>query len=163
VTTFVEADFARAVAIVGGDADLNALTRRLGIDWDFLEYLALGVADEVSQELVSPLPQGEGADAFVAGFLIGIFLIEPRDSIRRIGEGLSRAVDTVRERGRHAVIAEVCDLDSVAAFETVYSESLALSLDFGSRKRMLESAVRLFESGLATGIVLALPAAQAET
>ena len=52
-----------------------------------------------------------GGEAFTAGFLIGVHVREKR---RLDATLLTAAVDAVQERGRHAVIADHCDLASVA-------------------------------------------------
>ena len=66
------------------------------------------------------------------------------------------AVDAVQERGRHAVIADHCDLASVARLETVYSDALVESMAVAEEEReALRSPVtRIFEAGLAVGLEL---------
>jgi hypothetical protein len=91
------------------------------------------------------------AEAFTAGFLIGVHLgREPRPE--RLGE----AVDLVQVRGRHAVIAEHCDLASVARLETVYSEALVESMGVAEaeQEELRAPATRVFEAGLAVGLEL---------
>jgi hypothetical protein len=62
----------------------------------------------------------------------------------------------VQERGRHAVIADHCDLASVARVETVYSEALAESMDVpdADAVQLTSSLTRIFEAGLAVGLGL---------
>ena len=94
-----------------------------------------------------------GSEAFTAGFLIGVHL---RDESRLETALLALAVDAVQERGRHAVIADHCDLASVAQLETVYSDALVESMTVGEEEReALRSPVtRIFEAGLAVGLEL---------
>jgi hypothetical protein len=71
-------------------------------------------------------------------------------------EGLGDAVDLVQVRGRHAVIADHCDLASVARLETVYSEALVESMGVveAEREELRAPVTRVFEAGLAVGIEL---------
>ena len=94
-----------------------------------------------------------GGEAFTAGFLIGVHL---REEIRLDTALLTAAVDAVQERGRHAVIADHCDLASVARLETVYSDALVESMAVAEEEReALRSPVtRIFEAGLAVGLEL---------
>ena len=96
-----------------------------------------------------------GAEAFTAGFLIGAYLPGAKGRKKR-GKMVSYAVDHVRRRGRHAVIADYCDLSTVAHFETVYAEALVETMEATEHERAeLQGPVTiLFESGLATGLVL---------
>ena len=149
-------DFDRAVALVGSERSPRALVEGLGIDWDYLTWLALDASATVLGE------QGEqrgsvvsyAAEAFTAGFLIGVNLLEdPRPAAQR----LSEAVDLVQVRGRHAVIADHCDLASVARLETVYTEALVESLGVAAEERepLRTPVTRIFEAGLAVGLELA--------
>jgi hypothetical protein len=147
-------DFDRAVALVSDEHSPRTLVERLGLDWEYLEWLALdasatvlGEDDEIRGVVVS-----HGGEAFTAGFLIGVHLDEkPLEAAL-----LAAAVDVVQERGRHAVIADHCDLASVARLETVYSEALVESMDLAAAEReSLRSPVtRIFEAGLAVGLEL---------
>jgi hypothetical protein len=91
-----------------------------------------------------------GGEAFTAGFLIGMHL--PR--VPRGAERLAVAVDAVQVRGRHAVIADHCDLASVAQLETVYAAALVESMpaDVGDQDVLLPQVTRIFEAGLAVGL-----------
>lgn len=152
---FEGGDFERAVALVGGDPSPRALVERLGIDWDDLSRLAvdaaaavLGEQQERRGEVVS-----QTGEAFTAGFLIGLHLAsEPR--ARR--DLLPGAVDTVQVRGRHAVIADHCDLASVARVETLYSEALveSMNLTASDSEALRVPVTRVFETGLAVGLEL---------
>ena len=152
---FDGADFERAVAFVSADPSPRALVERLGIDWEYLSWLALDAAAAVLGEQ----EEGRGdvvshtGEAFTAGFLIGIHLgEEPRTEPAR----LSFAVDHVQERGRHAVIADHCDLASVARLETVYAEALVQSMALAGAddEALLPPVTRVFETGLAVGLEL---------
>jgi hypothetical protein len=147
-------DFDRAVAVVSVEASPRALVERLGLDWDYLEWLALDASATVLGEHEGQgLLVSYGGEAFTAGFLIGVHLPgEPRLESHRLGA----AVDAVQERGRHAVIADHCDLASVARLETAYSDALVESMAVAAREReVLRSPVtRIFEAGLAVGLEL---------
>lgn len=155
---YTEADFARAVEIVSRGGSLAGIVQRLGIEWDYLSWLALGVAEEVLGHATSALPEAlaNGAEAFTAGLLIGAHLPERRDSPVDLGMRVPWAVDEVTERGRHAIIAEFCDLETIAALEKIYSAALVEALKLPDRRIVgLEAAfTRLLESGLATGLAL---------
>src|SRR5439155_933676 len=72
------------------------------------------------------------------------------------GRELPLAVESVRARGRHAIIADFCDLAAVAGLEDVYASALLDSIAAPEDERpvLREAMTRLFESGLATGLVL---------
>lgn len=155
---YTEADFARAVEIVGRAGSLPAVVEALGIEWEYLVWLALGVAEESLRRATEALPEAyaNGAEAFAAGLLIGVHLPERRERPADLGLGVSWAVDEVRERGRAAIIAEHCDPVAVAALEEVCSAALAEALSRPGRRVVgLDAAfARLLEAGLATGLVL---------
>ena len=148
-------DFDRAVALVSAERSPRALVERLGLDWDYLSWLAL----DASATVLGDEAEGRGmivsfaAEAFTAGFLIGVHLDgEPQPAPERLGP----AVDLVQARGRHAVIAEHCDLASVARLETVYSEALVESMGVAGREQgaLRAPVTRVFEAGLAVGLEL---------
>jgi hypothetical protein len=150
---FGAVDFDRAVALVSAERSPRALVERLGIDWEHLTWLALDASAAVLGE------RGEQrgavvsstAEAFTAGFLIGVHLVpEPPAAPER----LTAAVDFVQVRGRHAVIADHCDLTSVARLETLYSEALVDSIGLveADREELRAPVTRVFESGLAVGL-----------
>lgn len=148
-----EADFERAVAIVSAEPSPRALVERLGIDWDYLSWLAL----DASAVVLGEHEERRGAivsyagEAFTAGFLIGVHLArEPRAAPERLGA----AVDLVQVRGRHAVIADHCDLGSVARLETLYSDALVESMELAASERdaLRAPLTRVFEAGLAVGL-----------
>jgi hypothetical protein len=148
-------DFDRAVALVSVEASPRALTERLGFDWEYLEWLAIDASATVLGEHAEGrgLVVSYGGEAFTAGFLIGVHV---RAEVSLDADLLARAVDAVQERGRHAVIADHCDLASVARLETVYSDALVESMAVAAEEReALRSPVtRIFEAGLAVGLEL---------
>jgi hypothetical protein len=150
---FEGGDFERAVALVGADPSPLALVERLGIDWDDLRRLAVDAAtavlveqDERRGEIVS-----QTGEAFTAGFLVGVHLA-PEPGPER--DSLPTAVEVVQVRGRHAVIADHCDLSSVARVETLYSEALVASMDVAASdaEALRAPVTRVFETGLAVGL-----------
>jgi hypothetical protein len=156
---FGAADFDRAVAEVSAEASPEALVARLGIDWDYLSWLALDASATVLGE--SEERRGAvvayGGEAFTAGFLVGAHLAPRGEAcVDSTQARLSRSVDAVQVRGRHAVIADHCDLASVARIETLYADALVESLDVpGADAEGLRAAVtRIFEAGLAVGLGL---------
>ncbi len=157
-TGYTEADFARAVEIVGTARSLSAIVEALGIEWEYLVWQALGVAEEMLGYAPDTLPDGlaNGAEAFAAGLLIGVHLPERREQPADLGLRFSWALDEVRERGRSAIIAEHCEPATVAALEHLYGAALAESLKLPERRVIgIRSAfTRLLETGLATGLVL---------
>lgn len=152
-------DFERAVALVSAEPSPRLLVERLGLDWDYLGWLALDASATVlgEQQEERGAVVAFGGEAFTAGFLIGAHVREPTGDPRPGTQAaLSRAVEEVRERGRHAVIADHCDLASVARLETVYAEALVDSMGgAGVDRNALEKPVtRIFEAGLAVGLEL---------
>lgn len=152
---FEGGDFERAVALVSADPSPRALAERLGIDWDDLSRVAFDAAAAVLAEQEER--RGEvvsyTGEAFTAGFLIGMHLLgEPRAKPERLGP----AVDAVQVRGRHAVIADHCDLASVARVETLYSEALLKSMELNppDPEALRAPVTRVFEAGLALGLQL---------
>jgi hypothetical protein len=93
----------------------------------------------------------EGVGAFVSGVLLAVTL---RDCGLSELDGLwiSRGADTIKRRGRHAVIADQCDLQAVASVEQTFAGEL--SERHPAHVAALRPAfVRLFETGLALGLV----------
>ena len=155
---YTDADFARAVEIVGRARSLATVVEALGIEWEYLVWQSLGIADDMLGRAAGAPPEAlaNGAEAFAAGLLIGIHLPERRQRPADLGLRLSWAVDEVRERGRRAIIAEHCDAVTVAALEHMYSAAIAEALNLPERRAVWLSAAftRLLEAGLATGLVL---------
>ena len=154
-TGFERADFDRAVALVSGEPSPQALVDRLGLDWEYVAWLALDASAAVLGEHAERrgVVVSYGGEAFTAGLLIGVYLHE-----RPVPEPakLTAAVDLVQERGRHAVIADYCDLASVARLENVYAGALVESLDVAEAdaEELRSPLTRIFEAGLAVGLEL---------
>jgi hypothetical protein len=152
---FEGGDFERAVALVSAERSPRALVERLGIDWDYLTWLAV---DASASALAEQAKDGGRSSPTLPkrsrrGFLIGVHLLdEPRPEPERLGA----AVDLVQARGRHAVIADHCDLASIGRLETVYSDALVESMGIPADEQdVLRAPVtRVFEAGLAVGIEL---------
>jgi hypothetical protein len=147
-------DFERAVALVSSEPSPAALVEHLGLDWEYVAWLALDASEAVLSEHAERrgLAVSYGGEAFTAGFLIGVHLHEHPDSKPA---KLTAAVDLVQERGRHAVIADHCDLASVARVEDVYTGALVESLAGDADGDELRSPLtRIFEAGLAVGVEL---------
>lgn len=152
IASYDERDFERALAVVGGARPPQELAEQLGVDWDYVTWIAVDAAAAVLSEGGGD-PKGRavayGGEAFTAGLLIGAFLpAEPAAA----GTPLPAAVERVQKRGRHAVIAEHCDLTSVARFETVYSGQLVESMEDSAD--LIGPVTRIFEAGLAVGLEL---------
>ena len=155
---YTDADFARAVEIVGRARSLATVVEALGIEWEYVVWQALGIADDMLGRAAGAPPEAlaNGAEAFAAGLLIGIHLPERRQRPADLGLRLSWAVDEVRERGRRAIIAEHCNPATVTALEHMYSAAIVEALKLPERRPVWLSAAftRLLEAGLATGLVL---------
>ena len=154
LTSYDAGDFDRAVALVSVEPSPRALVERLGLDWEYLEWLAADASATVLGEAEGRgVVVSYGGEAFTAGFLIGVHL---RDGPRPEAALLAVAVDAVQERGRDAVIADQCDLASVARLETLYSDALVESMAVADEEREVLRApvTRIFEAGLAVGLEL---------
>jgi hypothetical protein len=151
---YAAADVDRAVALVGAEPFPRVLVERLGLDWDELA----AVAREAAEAVLGTEPAlvvSYGGEAFTAGFLIAAYLPERTDAcVYQTQSPLATAADAVQERGRHAVIADHCDLESVARLETVYAGQLVESMDVaaGEREALRAPLTRIFEAGLAVGL-----------
>ena len=152
---YEEGDFERAVALVSAEPSPEALVERLGLDWEYVAWLALDASVAVLGEHAEQrgVVVSYGGEAFTAGFLIGVHLRE--DFVPEPAK-LTAAVDLVQERGRHAVIADHCDLASVARVEDVYAGALVESLDVADADvdQLRSPLTRIFEAGLAVGLEL---------
>ncbi|HWH05566.1 MAG TPA: hypothetical protein VNT23_03920 [Gaiellaceae bacterium] len=154
-SSYDASDFERAVAAVSAEPSPRDLVGRLGLEWERLSWLAVDASAAVlAQE--GPAPDGRvvayGSEAFAAGFLVGVHLpglprLDPAD--------LPEAVAEVQRRGRHAVIADHCDLASVASIENVYADSLVESMVIEAGAAETAFVTLLFEVGLAVGVLLA--------
>jgi hypothetical protein len=152
---YEEGDFDRAVALVSAEPSPEALVERLGLDWEYVAWLALDASATVLGELAEQrgVVVSYGGEAFRAGFLIGVHLHER--PVREPAK-LTAAVHLVQERGHHAVIADHCDLASVARIEDVYAGALVESLDGADEDgdELRSPLTRIFEAGLAVGLEL---------
>jgi hypothetical protein len=161
-------DFDRAVALVSAEPSPQALVERLGVEWDYLSWLALDASATVLGGLAEKrgVVVAYGGEAFTAGFLIGVHLGPPPGAcVESTQARLSRAVDAVQERGRHAVIADHCDLASVARLETVYADALVESMDVpdADGEALRSPVTAIFEAGLAVGLELLAKEEAADT
>lgn len=160
---YTEADFARAIEIVGRRGTPPAVAEGIGIEWDYLSWVALGIAEAVveASESASPDVLAGGAEAFTAGLLIGAHLPERRNPPDNLGRQLPWAVDEVHERGRQAIIAEHCHPQTVATLQVIYTATLIETLLPAERRNSgLDAAyTQALEVGLATGLVLTRVAA----
>ena len=152
--SFDAADFDRAVALVSVEASPRALVERLGLDWEYLvarsRRLGSGAGRAGGGTRRRRLVRRRGVHGRVPDRR------PPARGAPARGRLLAAAVDAVQERGRHAVIADHCDLASVARLETVYSDALVESMAVAAEEReALRSPVtRIFEAGLAVGLEL---------
>ncbi|HUP32159.1 MAG TPA: hypothetical protein VM184_03945 [Gaiellaceae bacterium] len=155
--SYEAADFDRAVGLVGAEPIPRLLVERLRLDWEELARLARDASEAVLGEATAEraLVVSYGGEAFKAGFLIGVHLpARGEESVVPTQSRLAAAVDAVQERGRHAVIADHCDLESVARLETVYAGELVESMDVvvDDREALRAPVTRIFEAGLAVGL-----------
>ena len=104
--------------------------------------------------LLSVLAVGLAVGVSAAGVLLAVALCggEAGD-VDRVW--LSDGAAEIKSRGRHAVIAERCDLHAVAVIERAYAAELAAQIDGLSDdedERLRAALARLFEAGLALGL-----------
>jgi hypothetical protein len=100
-----------------------------------------------------------GAAAFFTGFVAAVCLSREGGTFAASDTSrlLARASAVVAQRGRHAVIADCCDLGAVARIEEAYALELLQEAPIRgrvARQHFRKALVRLFESGLATGLVV---------
>lgn len=154
--SFDAGDFDRSVAVVGAEPSPQRLVERLGFDWAYLRRLALDASATVlaAEQERRGAAVSYGAEAFTGGFLIAVHLPSEPSGVEP--ERLAAAVDAVQARGRHAVIADHCDLAAVARLETVYADALveSMPLDEAERDALRTPVTRIFEAGLAVGLAL---------
>lgn len=137
---------------------VSALHRLPTVSEDRLERLIFAALSLAAAELTDSegIEAGvfQGAAAFAAGVLLAVALRggEAAD-IDRIW--LSGSAAEIKSRGRHAVIADHCDLRAVAKIERAYAHELATQLPGftdDEDDRLRAALVRLFEAGLALGL-----------
>ncbi len=126
---------------------VGALERLPAVRGDGLERLTFAGLTLAAAELAGD--ERLSAAVFQAGgaFAAGVLLAD------RIW--LSGGAAEIKSRGRHAVIADRCDLHAVAVIERAYAQELAAQIDGLSDdedERLRGSLVRLFEAGLALGL-----------
>jgi hypothetical protein len=100
-----------------------------------------------------------GAAAFFTGFVAAVCLSRQGATTATSDTSrlLTRASAVIARRGRHAVIADCCDLSAVAKVEEAYALELLQDAPIPgrvARQQFRKALVRLFESGLATGLVV---------
>jgi hypothetical protein len=144
---FTERDFLRA---------LDRLPAVRGDELDRLMFAAVSLAaDAMAGDEGISTGAVQGAGAFISGVLLAIALNDGEASdVDRIW--LSDGAAEISARGRHAVIAERCDLQAVAMVEGAYADELAAQvhgLTEEESSRLRDVLVRLFESGLALGLL----------
>ena len=153
VGSFEAGDFDRAVALVGAEPSPEALVKQLGLDWQYLTWLALDTSNAVlgAHAETRGAVVAYGGEAFTAGFLIGVHL---HKCPAPVPAQLTAAMDLVQERGGKAVIADHCDLESVARVEKLSAEALVESLDVvdADGEELRSPLTRIFEAGLAVGL-----------
>ncbi|MFN8188197.1 MAG: hypothetical protein U0R69_14100 [Gaiellales bacterium] len=157
--TFADADFQQAMDIVGGASAPADLTAGLGVEWDYLVWVGIGLAEhELGHDADELDAVASGVEAFAGGFLVGAYL-RGADARGDRGTLLPHAVEHVRAHGARAVLAELCDLDAVARFELAYADTLVEQLPGSEHDRAALTApvTALFEAGLAAGLVLGEP------
>ena len=160
--TYTEADLAEAAQALAEPAEGSLLLQAeaLGIDPEVLLRVAVGTAGlQLDQESGFGRALPQGTISFMIGFLMGIWLERRADGPRELDVArlLPTAAQMISRRGRHAVIADCCDLSGVALAEQECAETLAAQVDDLAgehRAQLRDTLVRLFESGLATGLAL---------
>jgi hypothetical protein len=121
-----------------------------------LTFAAINLASaEVAADAELHATIFECSAAFTAGVLLALSL-RKADSADVDRMWLSDGASAVKVRGRHAVIAEHCDLSAVAAIEREYAHELTSQihgLTDEDADRLRGIVVRLFEAGLALGLL----------
>ena len=143
---FTELDFVRAL-----DRLPAVREERL----ERLAFAALGLAAaELADGAAIVVGVFQAAVAFVSGVLLAVALRGGVEAdVDRIW--LSDSAEEIKARGRHAVIADRCDLSAVADIERAFADELATQLPELSEdedNRLRASLFRLFEAGLALGL-----------
>ena len=129
-----------------------AWLRELGLDPNVIIFTARCAVAGVLTRLPATEPVGDRATAaFLAGFLCGLSVYERQATFAADAvDAIARAARAVSERGRHAIIAEHCDLSAVASLENAFAAELADDLD--EREQVRPLLVYLYECGLAIGL-----------
>ena len=134
------------------DAVPLAQLRELGLVPELVIFTAYCAVGGVLTRLpVNGRARDRAAAAFVAGFLCGVGVDDGRTTdAGDAADRIAGAARTVSERGRHAIIAEHCDLTAVSSLENAFADELSSDLDERGRVRPL--LVYLYECGLAVGL-----------
>ena len=160
--SYTEADLAEAAQALAGHEEGSLLlhAESLGLDPEVLLQVAVGTAGlQLDEESGLAAALTQGAISFMIGFLMGVWLERREDGARELDIALllPTAARMISRRGRHAVIADCCDLSGVALTEQECATVLAGQVDGLPEERraaLHDTLVRLFESGLATGLAL---------
>jgi hypothetical protein len=148
------------IAEIGTSQEILVWLEGRRLDSELVGFAATVVAAQML-EREPALAHGtmRAAAAFFTGFVAAVCL--SRDAATTATSDtsrlLARASAVVAERGRHAVIADCCDLSAVAEIEQAYSLELLQATSIRgrvARQKFRKVLVRLFESGLATGLVV---------
>ena len=134
---------------VGSGPDLLAWLAARGLDPDLVYFAAFCLASDLGATAAAAEP---GLTAsFVTGFCCGVCVHEEApDRGADPAASFAAALAAVNARGRHAVIADHCDLGAVASIETSVAEAICNDGPTDDDRRAL--VVRLFELGLASGL-----------
>ena len=138
---------------LGDGPELVAWLERQGFDAELVLFAGRAAAAAVLRRESEVEPQG-AAGAFLIGFFAGVSLFEATSQPRSRGDtadSLASAAAAVAERGRHALIADHCDLAEVVEVETRVAQSVTGEV-VGDDHQIV---ARLFESGLATALAIA--------
>lgn len=138
--------------------DLLSSLRAAGIELVEVLVLAAGLAEALArQDGLDTEGARECAPAFVIGLADGARRRLPQADIAP-GCDLADIVDRVAFHGRHTVIAQHCDLSEVATNATLTATLICRAsdptVDVDDRPLEMRTCVRLFESGLAAGLLL---------
>jgi hypothetical protein len=135
-------------------SEVIAWLRELGLEPELVVFAARCAVDGVVAPPSTPHPIGDRATAaFVTGFLSGVGLHQGHSTRR--GEAanvIARAARAVAARGRHAIIADHCDLSTIASLEIAFAAELSLGLEESEQASTL--LMSLYESGLAVGLAV---------
>src|SRR4051812_45969914 len=114
---FTETDVERASALLPSAGSISRLM-----------FAAIGLASTEVEAAGVDAAVFEGAEAFVDGILLALALREG-EAVDLDRLWLSEGSAEIKTRGRHAVIAEHCDLLSVAEIERTYADELSKQVE----------------------------------
>jgi len=129
-----------------------ARLRGLGFDPELVIFTARCAVSGVLTRLPAAEPVGDRATAaFVAGFLCGVSVHEGQATCAQdAADVIAGAARAVAERGRHAIIADHCDLSATSSLENAFADELSAGLDESDQVRPV--LLYLYECGLAIGL-----------